>query len=105
VTTKPTYTLLMSRGHDVITWCELDEDEWQRCYEDPQQYQIFVIEGSSVKVLVASYDKSQTQQEALKTASSFVLGRYEKIKVDLKRLIGTKEDGIDHRPGLPHPPY
>lgn len=103
--TKSTYTLLMTKGHGQINWCELDADEWAFCDASPERYQIFVIDGLEVKILVASEDFTQTRQEALKTASSFVFGRYETIVVDLKRLIGSIEKGVDHRPKNNHPPY
>ncbi len=102
--TKPRYTLLMHKGATTPLFCELDGDEWQFVDNSPERYSIFVIDGADVCILVATEDKTMTRQEALKCASSFVYGRYEKIEVDLKRLIATKEKGIEHRPNI-HPPY
>lgn len=102
---KPRYTLLMHKGASVPLFCELDRDEWAFVDSSPQRYRIFVIDGQEVCVLVATEDFTMTRADALKTASSFVFGRYEKITVDLKRLIATKEKGEPHGIDLDHPPY
>ncbi len=102
---KPRYTLLMHRGANTPLFCELDGDEWKFVDDSPERYSIFVIDGLEVCVLVATEDKTMTRQDALKTASSFVFGRYEKITIDLKRLIATKEKGEPHGIELDHPPY
>lgn len=103
--TNPRYMLLMHRGNNAMLWCELDLDEWVLVDNSPQRYQIFVIAGREVTVMVATEDFTLTRAHALKTASSFVFGRYEKITVDLKRLIATKEKGESHGIELEHPPY
>jgi len=102
--TKNTYFLLMHRTQSDIAWVELEWDEWQQIDYNPQQYQIFVVDGHSAKILIATEDKTMTRQNALKAASCFVFGHYQKITVDLNRLVATKEQGEPH--GSPrHPPY
>lgn len=101
---KPTYFLLMWKGHDVANFCELDTDEWVNVEQHPQEYQIFVVDGQAAKVFVATWERSLKWAEALKTASSFVFGAYEKITVDLDKLTGKIEAGEQHGINV-HPPY
>ncbi len=103
--TKQRYTLLMHGGAGAPLFCELEYDEWVFVDNNPKQYQIFVIDGKDVCVLVATEDRTMKRSDALKCASSFVYGRYEKIEVDLKRLIGTEEKGIPIGVRNNHPPY
>jgi len=98
---KPRYTLLMFRGQGAVNFCELDRDEWKHVDEQPTVYQIFVIDGREVCVLVASEDKTLTRKDALKTASIFVFGRYQKVEIDLKELIGRLTQGEPHFPKNP----
>jgi len=101
--TKPRYTLLMFKGHGSINWCELDADEWVHVDQNPQVYQIFVLAGSEVTILVASEDWTHTRAEALKIASMFVFGRYQRVEIDLKNLIGQITQGEPH--GIRNPPH
>jgi len=101
---KPTYTLLMWKGACSPQFCELDPDEWRNVDEHPQEYQIFVVDGQTAKVLVATWEKNLTWDDALKIASSWVFGAYQKIVVDLKELLSYHEDGKPHR-FSENPPY
>jgi len=102
--TKPTYTLLMWKGATSPQFCELDPDEWRNVDEHPQEYQIFVVDGQTAKVLVATWEKTLTRFDALKIAVSWVTGAYQKIEVDLKELTSSHENGIPHR-FSENPPY
>jgi len=95
--TKPTYTLLMFKGPYSTQFCELDPDEWRNVDEHPQEYQIFIVDGQTAKVLVATWEKTLTRFDALKIAVSWVTGAYQKIEVDLKELTSSHENGIPHR--------
>ena len=101
---KPTYTLLMWKGATSPQFCELDPDEWRNVDEHPQEYQIFIVDGHTAKVLVATWEKSLKWEDALKIAVSWVSGAYQKIEVNLKDLTSSHEDGIPHR-FSENPPY
>ena len=102
-TAKPTRWLLMHRGYGRVAWCELEGDEWIHVEEQPQRYQIFVVDGQTAKIIVATEDWTLKRTDAVKTASLFVFGRYQTISVDLKILDGKIEQG---KPLIEnHPPH
>jgi hypothetical protein len=97
---KPTFYLLMYCNHKVVCWCQLEADEWLIVRKAGDQYQIFDINGSTARILVATEDNDLDRLKALETASSFVYGRYMRWDVDLKTFDVTTTKGrpIDHPP-------
>jgi len=101
---KPTYFLLMWKGGEKTSFCELDIDEWVNVDQHPQEYQIFVVDGLIAKVLVATWERGLIYHHAMEIATCFIFGAYEKITVDLDKLTGEIEKGETHGLDI-HPPY
>jgi len=101
MTVKPSAHLVMLSGYGRVIWCEVEPDEWQIIAHRPEQYRIFVINGQTACIFVATEDNNLTREDALKTASSFVKGAYKTIHFDLDRCETTETDGT----AFVHPPH
>jgi len=101
VTPKPYFYLYMWSNGEMAMFVELEPDEWQIVKHRQEQYRIYDLNGGLARIFVATDDNNLDRQKALKTASSFVYGRYKIRRFDLDKLEVTDTDGFP----LFHPPY
>ena len=100
-TPKPTHYLFVTANTPMITFTEIQMDEFQAWRRHSDQVNIFDFNGQIARIVVLCEDNQFSREEALKTATMFVEGAYQRIDVDLDKCVSITTQGIDLR----HPPY
>lgn len=98
---KPFKYLFLHSVWPIPTWAEIDFDEFLSAVHHPDQFYVFVFDGTAARITVITEDNQITRQEALKCASTFVSGAYKTITVNLATLTWIEELGLP----LGHPPH